>query len=381
MSFAGKKKGAFSVGGSASAPATAKVQAPPAGSKGKQRAVDIFNAEDEDEEEEDDEDEEFDDGDDDLDDEEDVDDYGLDDEEEEDDEADTDEEIEAAKAAVTKSSQTAKRKRRATSPGAFGSTLQSLLGGGPDADDAGDQESGDEPDDDDSVSAAGPPKKKNKGRQQAVLAPGSITTATTGTALASSRPSAILSLAPHLRRTLTSQKLNAKASRLATQQRKMREERAHVTDVIGGWGPPGVLPAVDEAAWDQLGAAKRKKKEKEMMGGNVIGSKRLAVGGIVPVDETDKDQRAWLEEGGSRAYERKLRKVAQRGVVKLFNAIRAAQTASLEDVESGPAPDGAAPGAESVKKPVMPGGKEAALSNLSKSNFLDLIRSGTGKAK
>ncbi|CAD6888974.1 unnamed protein product [Tilletia controversa] len=379
MSFAGKKKGGFSAGGSAPAPATAKVQAGPAAGKGKQRAVDIFNNADDDDEEEQDEDEEFDDGDDDdLDDEEDLDEYGVDDEDD-DDEADTDEEIEAAKAAVAKSSQTAKRKRRATSPGAFGSTLQSLLGGGPEADAADGQESGDEPDDDDSVSAAGPPKKKNKGRQ--APAPGSITTATTGTGLGSSRPSAILSLAPHLRRTLTHQKLNAKASRLATQQRKMREERAHVTDVIGGWGPPGVLPTVDQAAWDQLGAAKRKKKEKEMLGGNVVGSKKLAVGGIVPVDETDKDQRAWLEEGGSRAYERKLRKVAQRGVVKLFNAIRAAQTASLDDVDV----EAAAPAADAptgtIKKPAMPGGKEAALSNLSKSNFLDLIRSGTGTGK
>ncbi|KAK0529192.1 hypothetical protein OC834_003785 [Tilletia horrida] len=423
MSFAGKKKGGFSLGGSAGsssahkaaprskpspAAAAAAAAAIKANGKGKGRALD----EEDDEDDGFDDDEEFDDGDDDFDaedeEEEDEDEYEFDGApdgnangaEDDDGEPDTDEEIEAAKAASSKSSRTAKRKRRATSPGAFGATLQSLLGGGPDAnndsealssgDDDGMDDVGDDSDGEADAAAAAPSKKKQRTQQQQqppFKSSASLTTATTGT-LASSRPSAILSLAPHLRRTLTSQKLNAKAARLAIQQRKMREERAHVTDVIGGWGPPGVLPVVDEEAWmAQLAAKKRLQQQQQQkqvpgqLGG--VGKKRNLMGGTASVDETDAEQRAWLEEGGSRAYERKLRKVAQRGVVKLFNAIRAAQTTSMDDVHAANtgSASSSSGGAEAVKKTAMPGGKEAALSNLSKNNFLDLIRSGSGKAK
>lgn len=49
--------------------------------------------------------------------------------------------------------------------------------------------------------------------------------------------------------------------------------------------------------------------------------------------EDDASHDAWFREGGSKGYERRLRKVAQRGVVKLFNAIRAAQSTTDEDLQ------------------------------------------------
>lgn len=77
--------------------------------------------------------------------------------------------------------------------------------------------------------------------------------------------------------------LNAKAARLALEARKKREDRAHVEDVIGGWGPPGRLPKTEE------GEEKR------------------------PDDEPDDGARGWLSQGGAQGYEKRLRKVAQRG--------------------------------------------------------------------
>ena len=68
--------------------------------------------------------------------------------------------------------------------------------------------------------------------------------------------------------------MRAKAARLALEQRRQSEERAHIKDVIGNWGPPGApsMDATDVAGYD-----------------------------------------AWLEGGGSKGYERRLRKTAQRG--------------------------------------------------------------------
>ncbi|KAK0549926.1 hypothetical protein OC845_002909 [Tilletia horrida] len=390
MSFAGKKKGGFSLGTGSTPPVKSSLKASPS-SKGKGRAT---HGDDDDEADEDDEDEIFQD-DDDFDDEDEDDDFDLDAGAQDDDEPDTDEEIEAAKAAQSQSSKTAKRKRRATSPGAFGATLQSLLGAGPSgsADDEGpdseddgadtdDGEDADEDDDDDENVRQH--KKARKLGPPAGAPPSSINTFTTAGGAAGSRPSAILSLAPHLRRTLQSQKINAKAARLAIQQRKMREERAHITDVISGWGPPGVAPGIDEEAWERGLAAKKERKNAGGMGAGSnlsFGKAKMLLGGVVSVDETDEEQRAWLEEGGSRAYERKLRKVAQRGVVKLFNAIRAAQTTSMDDVEAVAASAPSSSSSKPAQKPTaVQGGKEAALTNLSKTNFLDLIRSGS-KAK
>ena len=70
------------------------------------------------------------------------------------------------------------------------------------------------------------------------------------------------------------------------------------------------------------------------------------------------------------ATERRLRKVAQRGVVKLFNAVRAAQVAAVE-AEKG------------TKKVGMIGmnRREEKVNELSKKGFLDLIASGGGGLK
>ena len=144
--------------------------------------------------------------------------------------------------------------------------------------------------------------------------------------------SSILSLAPSVRRTANTTTLRAKAARMALEQRREREEKAHVRDVIGEWGPPGALPGHD-----------------------------LALDTPQSVE--------WMEQGGAKGYERRLRKVAQRGVVKLFNAIRAAQETSVDDVDKARALK-----RKSSKTNAL-GNTEAAVNELSKSNFLDLLRS------
>lgn len=158
---------------------------------------------------------------------------------------------------ISSSSSFLERKRRATSPTTFGEALLDLLG------------NEDE-------------KKSQKGQ------------------------STILSLAPHIRRSAQSSRLNEKASRLAIEAKRKRADRARVIDVIGGWGPPGQPPKTAD------------------------GSEK----GELNEEESD-DIREWRLQGGAQGYEKKLRKVAQRGVVKLFNAIRAAQNTTESDLEQG----------------------------------------------
>ncbi|PLW56648.1 hypothetical protein PCANC_05115 [Puccinia coronata f. sp. avenae] len=154
------------------------------------------------------------------------------------------------------------------------------------------------------------------------------------------------------------------------------QERGHIKDVIGGWTP---RPAVPFSEW------------------------------LV------QSNRQWSEKGdyvGGASQEKTLRRLAQTGVVKLFNAIRAAQNvddqdpqASLTTTLSGaqkrklnklvgdkaskkcliddpdapsetPALEGE--GAVTRSKPNVLGsrGKDEALANLSKATFLELIKSG-----
>jgi ABC-type Fe3+-citrate transport system substrate-binding protein len=68
--------------------------------------------------------------------------------------------------------------------------------------------------------------------------------------------------------------------------------------------------------------------------------------------------------------ERMLRKVAQRGVVKLFNAVRAAQVAAVE-ADKGVRKDGI----------IGMSQREEKVSELTKKGFLDLIASGGGGLK
>ncbi|KAJ1030305.1 hypothetical protein NDA16_001215 [Ustilago loliicola] len=276
------------------------------------------------------------------------------------DEPDTEDEIEAAKGAGSKSKKTAKRKRRATSPTSFGSTLEGLLGIDPSTsaealetlDEAAEAAKEDEDDNDaadDSELESPVSKKKNKSRQEVP---------------------AILSLAPHLRRSAQSTSLSARAARIALEQKRRREERSHAKDVIGGWGPPGVLPPLEDED------------------GNIIETYPA----ISAEDDAQKLQE-FASQGGSQAYERKLRKVAQRGVVKLFNAIRAAQTTTEDDLEeiekkqsaakaSSAAAKATATTAAAAGKKAGLASKDARLADLSKHNFLDLIKkSSKGSSK
>ncbi|EIW86799.1 hypothetical protein CONPUDRAFT_44036 [Coniophora puteana RWD-64-598 SS2] len=181
---------------------------------------------------------------------------------------DTDAEIADVK--WSKSKKTLKRKRRATEPSQFGATLQSLL----------DTEA----------------------------------------------PSALpLSLKPSVNRQRTNAKLELKAKKVLQVEKKEKEDKGHVTDVIGGWG------------------------------------------------------------GES---ERALRKVAQRGVVKLFNAIQQSQTAAVKAAETDKASRGTgkpslpAPsfdkqvrnkGKGKSKDNILGRGKEVALGQ---EDFFNMIRAG-----
>ncbi|KAI0715331.1 Rrp15p-domain-containing protein [Earliella scabrosa] len=179
-------------------------------------------------------------------------------------EPDTEDEI--AEAQLAKSKKTSKRKRRATDAVNFGATLQSLL--------------------------------------------------------TTNAPEAPLSLKPSLAKKRREEKLEAKGKQVLQVERKEKEDRGRITDVIGGWGGEG---------------------------------------------------------------ERALRKVAQRGVVKLFNAIQQSQAASNAAAEELKAQRGTgkptlpAPAIHDKKKKgkhkdnIIGRGKEA---TLGQDDFLDIIRSG-----
>lgn len=152
------------------------------------------------------------------------------------------------------------------------------------------------------------------------------------------------------------------------------QERGHIRDIIGGWTP---RPAVPFSEWLIQGPQK------------------------------------WRDEGayiGGASQEKALRRLAQTGVVKLFNAIRAAQNVDEEDAKASlPTLSGAqkrklnklvgskigkkdsqvddtvnpteVPEAENAVgrfKPNILGsrGKDEALANLSKATFLELIKTG-----
>lgn len=180
---------------------------------------------------------------------------------------DTEDEIAAAKA--SKSKKTLKRKRRATDPSSFGATLNALL---------------------------------------STNAPSSLP----------------LSLKPTAARKRHEEKQELKAKKTQRIEKKEKEDKGHISDVIGGWGGEG---------------------------------------------------------------ERALRKVAQRGVVKLFNAIAESQSAVATAAEESKKSRGTgkpslpAPSFEKgnprkkgkQKDNILGRGKEAALD---KEDFMDMIRSG-----
>ncbi|KAF9646115.1 hypothetical protein BDM02DRAFT_3100427 [Thelephora ganbajun] len=179
---------------------------------------------------------------------------------------DTEDEIVAAK--VNKSKKTLKRKRRATDPSSFGTTLNALL----------------------------------------------------NTNAPSSLP---LSLKPSAARKRNEEKQELKAKKAQRAERKDKEDKGHISDVIGGWGGEG---------------------------------------------------------------EKALRKVAQRGVVKLFNVIAESQSAITVAAEESkksrgsgkpslPAPNFEKGNSKKGKQKdnLLGRGKEVALD---KEDFMDVIRSG-----
>ncbi|PIL31686.1 hypothetical protein GSI_06389 [Ganoderma sinense ZZ0214-1] len=178
-------------------------------------------------------------------------------------EPDTEDEIADAK--LAKSKKTLKRKRRATDAVNFGATLQSLLN--------------------------------------------------------TDAPAAPLSLRPSVAKKRKEEKMEAKGKHVLQTEKKEKEDKGRITDVIGGWG------------------------------------------------------------GES---ERALRKVAQRGVVKLFNAIQQSQAASAAAAEELKSHRGTgkptlpAPAIHDKKKGrhkdnMVGRGKEA---SVAQDDFLDIIRSG-----
>lgn len=211
-----------------------------------------------------------------------------------------------------------------------------------DGDDDDDEENGDDGDnddnddeedvDEDNIPQGGRSNKTKKRKRRAVSldAFGETLEQLLGTEPAPA-PNEILSLAPRLRHTANASTLRAKAARLALEKRKEREERAHIKDVIGDWGPPG----------------------------------SLSYAGYAPLSGPALD--AWTEQGGAKGYERRLRKTAQRGVVKLFNAIRAAQSTTEDDIEK-------ARMTQKSRKLNELGNKDVAVKELSKSHFLDMLR-------
>lgn len=99
----------------------------------------------------------------------------------------------------------------------------------------------------------------------------------------------------------------------------------------------------------------------------------LEKGRVKDVLIASRDNRTGEVEGttsGILETERRLRKVAQRGVVKLFNAVRAAQVKAAE-AERGTKKDGI----------IGLSTKEAKVNEMSKKGFLDLIASGGGGMK
>ncbi|SCV72372.1 BQ2448_3909 [Microbotryum intermedium] len=163
------------------------------------------------------------------------------------------------------------------------------------------------------------------------------------------------------------QRLDRKARSVLRESKAQHFARGHVPDVIAGWGARPPLPF---SLWESNSA---REFERARRGGD------SSLAEVV------------VESGAER--EKRLRKLAQRGVVRLFNAIGAAQGVpdrldredvkrrrTIEKVATGLPPiDNGLLGGKAARQPNVLGGrgKGEALSNLSKQSFLDLVRAGT----
>ncbi|GAA5892383.1 hypothetical protein JCM6882_003656 [Rhodosporidiobolus microsporus] len=171
----------------------------------------------------------------------------------------------------------------------------------------------------------------------------------------------------HAPPSVATQKLERRARSVLRETKAQHFERGHIKDVIGGWGSRPPLPF---SQWESESARQFETARR---------------GGRLEDDETGAER------------EKRLRKLAQRGVVRLFNAIGAAQGVAGKDkeieeqekrkklaVKVGIADGSSAatlnPTGTVSRRPNVLGarGKGEALTNLSKASFLDLIRQGTG---
>ncbi|KDE04439.1 hypothetical protein MVLG_05153 [Microbotryum lychnidis-dioicae p1A1 Lamole] len=162
------------------------------------------------------------------------------------------------------------------------------------------------------------------------------------------------------------QRLDRKARSVLRESKAQHLAQGHVPDVIAGWGARPPLPF---SLWE---SSQARDFEHARRGG-------------------DSSLSEVVESGAER--EKRLRKLAQRGVVRLFNAIGAAQGVpdrldredvkrrrTIESVATGLPRIGNGPlGGTIARQPNVLGGrgKAEALSNLSKQSFLDLVRAGT----
>ncbi|KAL2117922.1 hypothetical protein VTJ04DRAFT_7582 [Mycothermus thermophilus] len=135
--------------------------------------------------------------------------------------------------------------------------------------------------------------------------------------------------------------------------------------------------ALEAKARKRLREKKRLAMEKGRVRDVLVASTRrtlnLATGEIIEVPDVDAEGVTKGEPkttGEIMAMERRLRKVAQRGVVKLFNAVRAAQVKAAEAERQA-----RKEGIVGVKR------KEEKVSEMSRKGFLDLIASGGGGLK
>ncbi|KAF8529436.1 Rrp15p-domain-containing protein [Gautieria morchelliformis] len=177
----------------------------------------------------------------------------------------TDTETEIAQRRTEKSRKTMKRKRRATSPSRFGAALESLL------------------------STRGP---------DGVAAP--------------------MSLKPGVGRRQKEEKLERGARKVLAGEKKEREEKGRVKDVIGGWGVEG---------------------------------------------------------------ERALRKVAQRGVIKLFNAVQQSQAEAEQTSKGAKAQRGKGKATLPAPDPERNDKKKKTKSGLDEDSFMGMIRAGAVVSK
>ncbi|KAM0792760.1 hypothetical protein ACM66B_002534 [Microbotryomycetes sp. NB124-2] len=183
-------------------------------------------------------------------------------------------------------------------------------------------------------------------------------------------PPTASSLAPkHAPPSAHTLRLERRARTLIRDTKAQHYARGHVRDVISGWGPRPPLPF---SLWESQQA-----RDFERARRGEAGQQAVPEG---------------VENSAER--EKRLRKLAQRGVVRLFNAIRAAQGAperaqweekmmqkKIEGKEENEQGQDAtsAPGGKVTRRPNVLGGrgKGETLTNLSKASFLELIRAGT----